>query len=192
MTVRTAMSMCSTRRCVTLNSRWATGVGRAGDNATENTAAFTKALQAAANASGGVVFAPPGLYKFAGNLSVPPGVTLSGSYNVVPSHDLRNGQSIDDGTVLIPTGGRVRTRCSAHASLHKRLPQPPPCSKQPCCSYSCRPVETYMCMCMATAVLQHCRENLATSTAPTLSSRSKQMPLCEASSFSTTSRSATA
>ena len=34
------------------------------------------------------------------------GVALSGSYDVVPSHDLRNSQPITDGTVLIPTAGR--------------------------------------------------------------------------------------
>ena len=33
-------------------------------------------------------------------------MTLSGSYDVVPSHDLRNSQPITDGTVLIPTAGR--------------------------------------------------------------------------------------
>ena len=80
--------------------------GAKGDNATDNTAAFRKALAAASASLGGVVFAGPGLYRFAGNLSVPPGVTLRGSYNVVPSHDIGNGQALLDGTVLIPLQGR--------------------------------------------------------------------------------------
>ena len=38
---------------------------------------------------------------------VKPGVTLRGSYSVVPSHDLRGaGASLADGTVLVPLGGR--------------------------------------------------------------------------------------
>jgi len=55
---------------------------------------------------GATVFVPPGLYRFSGNLTVPSGVTLQGSYHTVPSHDLRSHQKVDDGTVLIPTGGR--------------------------------------------------------------------------------------
>lgn len=51
-------------------------------------------------------YVPPGLYRFAGSITVPPGVSLVGSYQVVPSHDLRGGQPLDDGTILIPTAGR--------------------------------------------------------------------------------------
>ena len=57
--------------------------GAAGDNLTDNTPSFARALAAAEVAGGGVVFAPPGLFRFAGNLSIPPGVSLSGSYDVV-------------------------------------------------------------------------------------------------------------
>lgn len=80
-----------------------------GDNSTDNTAPFAAAITAAYTDTTDIsksVFAPPGLYRFKGNLTLPPGVTLSGSYNVVPSHDIRDGQAVDDGTVLIPTGGR--------------------------------------------------------------------------------------
>jgi hypothetical protein len=73
---------------------------------TDNTAGFSAALTAASNADGGAVFAPPGLYRFKGSLTIPAGVTLTGSYEVVPSHDLRNHQPLNDGTILIPTGGR--------------------------------------------------------------------------------------
>lgn len=78
--------------------------GARGDNNTDNSAAFAGALVNATG--GGTVFVPPGLYRFSGNLTVPSGVTLRGSYQTVPSHDLRSHQRPDDGTVLIPTGGR--------------------------------------------------------------------------------------
>ena len=43
---------------------------------------------------GGTVNAPPGLYRFLGNLHVAACVTLQGSFSVVPSHDLRDGQNL--------------------------------------------------------------------------------------------------
>ena len=85
--------------------------GAKGDNATDDTAAFQKALAAAHAAVGAEVFAPPGLYILKGKLVIPPGVSLTGSYRVVPSHDIRDKQSIMDGTVLIPTGGRGSIGC---------------------------------------------------------------------------------
>lgn len=88
-----------------------TTFGAVGDNSTDNTAAFTKALQKAFEANGGMVSVPPGLYVLAGQLTIPPGVSLTGSYRVVPSHDLRGHQPITDGTVLIPTGGRGSIGC---------------------------------------------------------------------------------
>ena len=80
--------------------------GAKGDNATDNTGPFSDALAAAEKAGGGVVFAPPGIYRFRGSLSVGQGVTLQGSYASVPSHDLRGGSRPDDGTVLVPLDGR--------------------------------------------------------------------------------------
>ena len=82
--------------------------GAKGDNSTDNTNAFTQAIQAASAAGGATVMAPTGMYRFKGSIVVPAGVTLKGSYSVVPSHDLRgaNPQSLEDGTVLVPTGGR--------------------------------------------------------------------------------------
>lgn len=88
-----------------------TTFGAVGDNSTDNTNAFTKALQKAFEAKGGMVSVPPGLYVLAGQLTIPPGVSLTGSYRIVPSHDLRGHQSITDGTVLIPTGGRGSIGC---------------------------------------------------------------------------------
>ena len=84
--------------------------GAKGDGATDDTEAFAKALKAASDAGGGHVYAPPAEYLLKGNLTIPGGVALKGSYQVVPSHDCRSGRwanlTFNDGSVLIPTGGR--------------------------------------------------------------------------------------
>ena len=92
-----------------------TDFGAKGDNRTECTSAFQAAIDAASTAQGGEVYVPPGMFILAGNLTVPPGVTLRGSYGSVPSHQLGigNGQSLHDGSVLVPTGGRGTTGCAA-------------------------------------------------------------------------------
>ena len=41
-----------------------------------------------------------------GHFTVPSGVTLKGSFTVVPSHSHVPGWNLTDGTVLIPTEGR--------------------------------------------------------------------------------------
>jgi len=83
--------------------------GAAGDGQTDDTAAFQKALDAAAKAGGGVVYAPVGNYFFAGNLNVPNAVTLAGVWQSVPAHNgLRNRglpKPTDDGTTFLVTGG---------------------------------------------------------------------------------------
>lgn len=78
------------------------------NNATfDNTVPFQNALDACSKANGGEVFAGAGTFTFKGSLAIPPGCTLSGTFTVVPSHDLRGGKkNINDGTVLVPTGGR--------------------------------------------------------------------------------------
>ena len=91
-----------------------TKYGAKGDNATDNTVAFHAALEACgAGCStptgdcGGQVYVPPGLFRFKGNMTVPSGCDLQGSYSMVPSHDLRHkSERVDDGSVLIPTAGR--------------------------------------------------------------------------------------
>ena len=50
--------------------------GAQGDGKTDDTAAFQKALDTAAQAGGGVVYASRGNYFFAGHLNVPNAVTL--------------------------------------------------------------------------------------------------------------------
>jgi Pectate lyase superfamily protein len=86
------------------------GFGAAGDGKTDDTAAFQKALDAAAQHGGGTVYAPSGRYLLKGVLHLRGGVTLRGSYGCVPSHTgLRNpGQAKpgDDGTALLVTAGR--------------------------------------------------------------------------------------
>ena len=78
------------------------------DNATDNTQPFQRALNACRVAGGGEVFAGAGTWLFKGSIDIPPGCTLSGTYTVVPSHDLvhAKGAVVNDGTVLVPTGGR--------------------------------------------------------------------------------------
>ena len=84
--------------------------GAAGDAATDDTAAFQHALDAAFKAGGGSVYAPPGRYLLRGSLTVPDGVTLRGSYSCVPAHtgirDKGQAKPGDDGTALYVTGGR--------------------------------------------------------------------------------------
>lgn len=86
--------------------------GATGDNATDNTAAFQSAINAATEIDGAKVYAPPGLYIFKGNLTLHPGVELRGSYDVVPSHQFPDTTTpLTDGTILIPTGGRGIANC---------------------------------------------------------------------------------
>ncbi|MBM3840586.1 MAG: hypothetical protein FJ398_22015 [Verrucomicrobia bacterium] len=57
--------------------------GAKGDGQTDDTAAFQKALDAAAQAGGGAVQAGRGNFFFAGHLRVPPAVTLAGIWQSV-------------------------------------------------------------------------------------------------------------
>lgn len=81
--------------------------GAVGDGKTDDTAAFQKALEAAAQAGGGTVHAPRGNYFFAGHLNVPSAVTLEGIWQSVPAHNgLRDAglpKPTDDGTTFLIT-----------------------------------------------------------------------------------------
>ncbi len=81
--------------------------GALGDGKTDDTAAFQKALDAAGEANGGVVYAPVGNYFFAGHLNVPKAVTLAGIWQSVPAHNgIRNRglpKPTDDGTTFLVT-----------------------------------------------------------------------------------------
>jgi hypothetical protein len=79
-------------------------MGAVADGATDNTAAFQKALDAAARAGGGIVEVPAGRFRLNGTLAVPGGVTLQGTYRVPPT---ANGMTDKpDGTVLQAYAGR--------------------------------------------------------------------------------------
>lgn len=82
--------------------------GAAGDGATDDTAAFQKALDAAGEAGGGTVRIPAGKFHIAGHLTVPPGVALLGSWRYAPSDTgVRWGGegSPKWGTILLVTEG---------------------------------------------------------------------------------------
>jgi len=83
--------------------------GAAGDGKTDDTAAFQKALDAAAQAGGGTVHAPRGNYFFAGHLNVPNAVALAGLWQSVPAHNGIRDQGLpkptDDGTTFLITEG---------------------------------------------------------------------------------------
>ncbi|MCP5516232.1 MAG: hypothetical protein H7A45_03125 [Verrucomicrobiales bacterium] len=83
--------------------------GAVGDGVADDTAAFQKALDAAAAAGGGTVHAPRGNYLFAGSLNVPAGVSLRGIWESVPAHNGIRDRGLpkptDDGTTFLVTGG---------------------------------------------------------------------------------------
>lgn len=81
--------------------------GAKGDGRTDDTAAFQKVLDAAAQAGGSVVNAPRGNYFFSGHLNIPSAVTLKGIWESVPSHTgIRNPSTpnpTSDGTTFLVT-----------------------------------------------------------------------------------------
>jgi len=83
--------------------------GAVGDGKTDDTAAFQRTLDAAAQAEGGTVFAPRGNYLFKGHLNVPKAVTLAGLWQSVPAHNGIRDRGLpkptDDGTTFLVTEG---------------------------------------------------------------------------------------
>jgi hypothetical protein len=96
--------------------------GAAGDGRTDDTAAFQKALDAAAQAGGGVVHAGRGNYFFAGRLNVPQAVTLEGVWQSVPAHngirDRGAPKPTDDGTTFLVTADAGREDAPAFLTLN--------------------------------------------------------------------------
>lgn len=96
--------------------------GAKGDGLTDDTAAFQRALDAAAKAGGGTVLAPRGVYRFAGHLNVPPAVTLQGIWESVPAHNgLRDPglpKPTDDGTTFLVTEGAGQEEGPAFITLN--------------------------------------------------------------------------
>jgi len=96
--------------------------GAVGDGKTDDTKAFQKALDAAGEAGGGVVYAGRGNYLFAGRLSVPQAVTLRGVWESVPAHNgIRNRglpKPTDDGTTFLVTADAGREDSPAFITLN--------------------------------------------------------------------------
>jgi hypothetical protein len=96
--------------------------GAARDGRTDDTAAFQKAMDAAAKAGGGVVYAPRGNYFFAGSLNVPSAVTLAGVWQSVPAHNGIRDQGLpkptDDGTTFLVTAGAGSEEGAAFITLN--------------------------------------------------------------------------
>ena len=80
------------------------------DAGTDNTQAFQNALNAAGYCGGGTVYVPAGCYRFIGNLFVPMGVELRGSFDG-PHH------TVAGGTMLFPAGGRGQESGTPFISL---------------------------------------------------------------------------
>ena len=96
--------------------------GAVGDGKTDDTKAFQKALDAAGERGGEVVFAPRGNYFFAGHLNVPSAVSLVGQWESVPAHNgLRDPglpKPTDDGTTFLVTEGAGREDGPAFITLN--------------------------------------------------------------------------
>lgn len=80
---------------------------------TENTAKVQAALDAAYAGRVSFVYAPPGTFLFTGNLNVPQGVALIGSWQAAPMHKTAGlgpegatRQAYQDGTCFLVTAGR--------------------------------------------------------------------------------------
>jgi len=96
--------------------------GAVGDGKTDDTAAFQKALDAASEAGGGVVYASRGNYFFAGHLNIPNAVTLAGVWQSVPAHNGIRDRGLpkptDDGTTFLVTGDAGREDGPAFITLN--------------------------------------------------------------------------
>ena len=96
--------------------------GAVGDGKTDDTAAFQKALDTAAQAGGGVVYAPRGNYFFAGHLNIPNAVTLKGIWESVPAHNGIRDRGLpgpmDDGTTFLVTENRGKEDGAAFITLN--------------------------------------------------------------------------
>lgn len=79
--------------------------GARGDGKTDCTAVFQKLLDQAGAAGGGIVDVPAGQFRIDGNLSIPGGVTLQGTFRAPPTsrHDPR---ATFHGSVLLAFAGR--------------------------------------------------------------------------------------
>lgn len=79
-------------------------MGAKGDGVTDNTLAFQQALDEAGK-DGSIVDVPSGRYRINGNLRIPPGVTLQGTYRSAPLTRTANYSELT-GSVLMAYAGR--------------------------------------------------------------------------------------
>jgi hypothetical protein len=96
--------------------------GAKADGKTDDTAAFQKALDAASEAGGGIVYAPGGNYFFAGHLNLPKAVTLKGVWESVPAHngyrDHGASKPVDGGTTFLVTENEGNEDGAPFITLH--------------------------------------------------------------------------
>jgi hypothetical protein len=96
--------------------------GAVGDGRADDTGAFQKALDAAGENGGGVVYAPRGNYFFVGHLNVPNAVSLAGMWESVPAHNGLRDRGLpkptDDGTTFLVTEGAGREEGLAFITLN--------------------------------------------------------------------------
>ena len=96
-------------------------LGAAGDGKADDTAALQKALDGAGAAGGGIVRAPGGRYLIKGNLRVPAGVTLEGTFTAPPSHPGLRDKGLskpgDAGTCLLAVADEGKEEGDAFITL---------------------------------------------------------------------------
>jgi hypothetical protein len=96
--------------------------GAKGDGVADDTGAFQAAMDAAAEAGGGVVSAPGGIYRFQGHLNVPASVTLKGVWESVPAHNGLRDRGLpkptDDGTTFLITADAGQEDAPAFLTLN--------------------------------------------------------------------------
>jgi len=85
--------------------------GAKGDGKADDTSAFQQALEAAAKAGGGIVFAPTGDYLIKGHLDLPENVTLEGTRKAPP-------RSREGGTTLLAVEGAGNPDGTPFITLH--------------------------------------------------------------------------
>jgi len=87
------------------------------DGATDDTGAFQKALDEAANQGGLRVYVPPGRYFLKGHLSIPSAVTLMGPADS-PPRGMDDGHGHSRGAILLATEGKGDEKGEAFITLH--------------------------------------------------------------------------
>ncbi len=91
--------------CVSVCADWSLNDGTISEKSLDNTARIQQVLDEAGKAGGGVVNIPAGRFAVKGNLSVPSGVTLQGTYRATPVMGPWDYKTVT-GTVLLAYAGR--------------------------------------------------------------------------------------